>query len=91
MKKQVAVFQYVSGVLEGYQSVREPSNGGDSELARVSEYVEVEFPPLPREAVIGTQVMAINNAIEKARADHADNIQRLESRRAELLALPNDQ
>lgn len=87
MKKRIAIFEYTSGVMLGFQFFSEEHMEANSEVTRISEYVEIDFADLPREEVVSRQVEGINKEIAEARAKHADNISRLEQRRAELLAL----
>jgi hypothetical protein len=54
---------------------------------RVSEYVEVEFPSLPMEDVVPLQVAAVERSIEKLTAEYAKELDLLQARKADLLAL----
>lgn len=87
MKKKLAIFEYTSGVLLGFQFPTESHMENSDEAVRISEYVEIEFPDIPRDELISRQIKAIDKEIEYARVNHTANIARLEQRKAELLAL----
>lgn len=63
--------------------------GDDSpEYVRLTETVEVEFPELPSEAIIGSQVKQLDAAEAELRRQFAEALRAIVDRRAELLALP---
>lgn len=62
-------------------------NSHGSEYARVSEPVEVEFPPLSTEAVIKQQIDALDRTEQQIREDFQQKLDAIQNRRAELQAL----
>lgn len=61
----------------------------DEDMARLSEIIEVDFPLLPNKDITDKQVAAIDKQIKKVTADFEVSINRLEQKKAELLALPS--
>lgn len=57
------------------------------DYCRVSEYIDIEFPLLPEEAVIQNQVVAIDHQIEKIKDEAMLKVSELQTKKAELLAL----
>jgi hypothetical protein len=55
--------------------------------ARVSEYVDVEFPPLADEAVIKQQLDALDRTEQELREQFQRHLNGINDRRAELQAL----
>lgn len=69
-----------------------PTTGGPfmesmKEYARVSEYVEVEFPPLAAEAVVKSQLDGLDRAEQELRNQFQQKLDAINNRRAELQAL----
>jgi len=60
------------------------------EYVRLSEVVDVDFPPLSNEEVVKAEVSAIEKRITSVRADCEASITALEGRKQELLALTVD-
>ena len=54
---------------------------------RTTEYVEVEFVPLPKEDVVPKQVKALENAKAEARAKFQVAINAIDEKIAKLLAI----
>lgn len=54
---------------------------------RVSEIIEVDFPELPQDVVIDSQIQAIDNIITQKEGEHFAAIQALKQKRQELLAI----
>ena len=54
---------------------------------RISEYVEVEFPALPKEDVLKNQIATIDKKIETVKQESIDLINKLQQKKQELLAL----
>lgn len=82
MKLRVAVFLDADLKLErvcGYDASEFSAN-----TVRISEFVEVEFPELPRDEVIQSQA----DALDRQAGEHRAAILRIEQLKAELLALP---
>jgi hypothetical protein len=62
----------------------------DPEYARVSEIVEVEFPALEIVDMVGLQVSCIDHQIEELKAEFGKQINTLNAKKQDLLALTND-
>lgn len=60
---------------------------GQRDYARVSEYVDVEFPPLADEAVIKQQLDALDRTEQELREQFQRHLDGIKNRRAELQAL----
>ena len=54
---------------------------------RISEFVYVDFPELPPDVVIGSQIQAIDSIITQKEGEHFAEIQELKQKRQELLAI----
>lgn len=67
------------------EEVFESING----YVRTSEYVDVEFPPLPHEDVVTKQVNALEEAKKNIQAKAELQLTEIDRRIGELLALPN--
>ena len=61
------------------------------EYIRVSEYVKAEFVPINSQELVAAEVAIIESKIHDVNAEAGIKINILESRKAELLALPNNQ
>ena len=59
----------------------------DQDYTRISEYVEVEFPALPKEDVLNNQIATIDKKIETVKQESIDLINKLQQKKQELLAL----
>ena len=59
----------------------------DPKYTRISEYVEVEFPPLAKEEVLKNQIASIDKKIETVKQESIDLINQLNQKKQELLAL----
>lgn len=57
------------------------------DYARVSEFIEVEFPPRAPEAVITEQLATLDKMEAEVEKDYAIKINAIKSKRAELAAL----
>lgn len=55
---------------------------------RVSEFVEVTFPPLAQDTVIQQQLAVLDEAERKARVDFQQLLDQITNARQQLLALP---
>lgn len=84
MKKTLAMFKDVTGV------IYEAGLWADSnkELTRLTEFVEVDFPDLPHEVVLSAELSVLTTQEEKVKAAYHDEIEKIEIRRQELMALP---
>ena len=84
MKMKLAVYKHEYSDGSPCGEWAETCNG----YVRLTEFVEVDFPPLADATVIARQVEMIDRQISKVRVAAADEVARLEQRKAELLALP---
>jgi hypothetical protein len=57
---------------------------------RVSEYVEVDFPPLPAEAVTALEIHALDCKIQAIQDQAFFDIAQIKQRKQELLALRHE-
>lgn len=81
--KRLALFKTPWGIVLEFGEYKEL----ESEYSRISEYVDVEFPLLPEETVIQNQVVAIDHQIEKIKDEAMSKVSKLQTKKAELLAL----
>jgi hypothetical protein len=56
---------------------------------QISEPLEIELTPLPKETVLNEKVKAIDALIEKEKTEAMEKINQLTQKRQELLALTN--
>jgi hypothetical protein len=66
---------------DGYQAT-------DGEHVRLTEYVDVTFPPAKRDDVIAESIRAIDAERAEVVAKFSAELSRLDERKSELLALP---
>jgi len=83
---KVALFKNIELDVE---CVSNDSLDGIDQYLRLSEYVDVEFVMLKDDELVKKQVDHINNQIEALKNDMTNKINLLESRKQELLALPD--
>jgi hypothetical protein len=62
----------------------------DPEYARISEIIEVQFPALEIVDMVGLQVACIDHQIEELKAEFGKQINTLNAKKQDLLALTND-
>lgn len=78
----------------GYRNVSEESTGEAcitySGWVRVSEYVEVTFPPLPPAVVVESQLKQIDAAEAELRLKFQEKLNQLADERAKLLSLTHE-
>lgn len=70
-----------------YRTVCEEWAERHADYVRVSEFVDVTFPPLREEAVIERQLEALDRTETELRSKFQDKLNSIESRRAELRAI----
>ena len=87
MKQRIAVFQSKYGDSIFNESM-ESFTG--SNYSRLTQYVEVDFPELPIETVVGNQVASINQQIDEIKNKAMEEVAALQTRKAELLALTHE-
>jgi hypothetical protein len=86
MKKKLAVFLTKWGT----ETVLPEWAGADSDYARATEYVEVDFPELQKETVITNQVAQLDSAIATIKAKAIEEVDKLNQKKSELLALTHE-
>ena len=90
IKINVAVFEYLAigamSAMAGYQ-IATNVNRTDSDVMRVSEWMEVEFKKIPVHEILPIMVRNIEEEIEKIKDDALRRIDALQGKKAELLAL----
>ena len=93
MKKKIVLMKNVA---HGFDHVIEVPEDGDlsyyenTDYARLSDVIEVDFPELSSKDVISNQVVIIDRQITKVRADAEAAVTALDGRKQELLALTCD-
>lgn len=55
---------------------------------RISEYVDVDFPTLEDEAIVGAQIEALDEVAEQATEKYRRTMAGIEERKSKLLAIP---
>jgi hypothetical protein len=80
--KRIAEASYLE-----YETVSDDSIEGSDNYVRISEYVEVEFPPLSKGEIVEQQLAALNQVEREARMRLQDVLEKVKGRRAELMAL----
>jgi hypothetical protein len=55
---------------------------------RISEWIDVDFPPLSTDEVVQSQIKVIDEAEQRARDLFHEQLERFKGMRANLLALP---
>ncbi len=73
----------------GYESVSDEGLDHLPNYVRLSEYVDVEFPPLGRDEVIQKQVSALDAVRERIVEEFTGKLAEIDRRKQELLALPD--
>ena len=58
---------------------------------RISEWVEIDFPPLAPEQVIPAQLAALDREAEAVRQESAARLRKIAERKASLLALTHEE
>lgn len=81
---KVALFKSPQGFTAAYDQ-----NGGDAMVkythyTRVSEYVDVEFPPIPLEALVEGQLSTLSNIEIELRSQFETRLKEIEIQRAQL-------
>lgn len=83
---KVALYRHVEW--GGNEHVSGEDLEGSDVFVRVSEFVDVEFPPLRDDAVIEKCLSALAEQEKKVRAECETKLRTISVRRAELLQLP---
>lgn len=83
---KLAIFKRVDPALS-YETVKGESYEEDSGFVRISEYVEVEFPPLSSGEVVQKQLEILDKAEGELRSKFQQALAGIQQSRQELLAL----
>ncbi len=86
MKRRFALFKNME---HDFECTADESFDSTAGYVRLSEYVDIDFPELPSEDVVGMQVAMINDEIQRVQADTEIKLSGLRQKRDELLALPS--
>ena len=93
MIKKIAVFEYTPygdmACMAGFQIVSDRDRNG-SDAVRVSEWQEVEFTPVDPASIVPEMVKKIDDQIEEIKNKALEECGKLQTKKAELLALTND-
>ena len=92
MKRRVAVFKSPAGLFTTVFDVPEgtPDKDAIGDYARVSEFVDIEFPNRDADGAMQAQLSILDSAEWKAREEFDAKIRRIEDARRSLLALTQD-
>lgn len=82
---KVALFKSMEYGIEmvSTQATEKYSNG----YVRISEYVDVDFPPLQDEAVVRQQIEKLDEIADKITDDYRNKIAEIQDRKSKLLAI----
>jgi hypothetical protein len=81
---KIALFHTSHGIEHPCEEIMEKC----SNYVRVSEYVDVDFPPLPKDEVVGKILTSLDKEATDVRAECERKLKTIQQRRAELLQLP---
>lgn len=84
---KVAIFKSAVGYTTAYDHDTGEGMVKYSRYTRISEYVEVEFPPLPTETVVEGQLAALTGAETELRNQFETKLSEIKTERAKLLSL----
>ncbi|MDR5729669.1 MAG: hypothetical protein RB191_19815 [Terriglobia bacterium] len=85
---KLAIFEYTSPGLKGMKFyITEDEAKFSSNKIRLSEYVDVEFPPRAAEEVVPEQIAALEVQIAEVTNKFSKAITELKARKSELLAI----
>ena len=89
---KIAKFQRI-GHTDWFHVMEARADGSDplqDTFVRVSEYVEVDFPPRPAEEVVPAQLATLDKAETELRAQFQAKLQEIAEQRAKLLCLTHE-
>ena len=61
-----------------------------SDDVRISEWIEIDFPPLPQADIVQAQLAVLDAEQRKLVTEHLDALRKIAEARAKLLALTHD-
>ena len=85
MKKEIAIFQNKYGFTTYDKEMEKYTDS-----VRITEYVEIDFPELSLEIVVGHKVVIIDRQIDEIKNKAMEEVSNLKTRKAELLALTHE-
>lgn len=71
----------------GYETVHTKALDGCDGYVRISEYVDVEFPPLADAEMINNAIVALDRRREKIVDEFTDKLAEIDQQKSELLAI----
>lgn len=71
----------------GYETVHTNGLDGSDSYVRISEYVDVEFPPLPNDELIQGAVVALDRKREQVSEEFTRKLADIDRQKSELLAI----
>lgn len=86
---KIARFQRI-GHADWFGVLEQRSDGSDplpESYVRVSEYLDIDFPPLPPEQIVPAQIAALDNAEAELRRQFEIKLHEIAEQRAKLRAL----
>lgn len=89
---KIARFHIVISESCSYESIYDEQHAKycDSNTTRISEWVEVTFPPRPAEEIVPAQIAALDAAESELRAKFQQKLQEIAEQRAKLLCLTHE-
>jgi hypothetical protein len=89
---KIALYEYIEGSLAGFQTVYEyrVKDYMEADKIRVSEWLEVDFPMIPHEELTSAVVESIDKQIEEIKDKALNEVAKLQTKRAEILAISHD-
>lgn len=88
---KIAKYITMSEGRRGYEVIHTEKDGTDFErvcgYVRISDFVEVEFPPLKDEAIVEKQIASLDKAESELRAKFQAALNGIEQQRQELRAI----
>ena len=88
MKKLIALYKCMSADYETIQEV-EDYYESSTDFVRLTMPVEIDFMEVPKEETIPQQISYLNKKVDEIRAEAQKQISYVETKKAELLALPS--
>lgn len=87
---RVAVFESPTGYTTAYSQDAGEAMVAYTHYTRISEYVEVDFPPLPIEAVVEGQLKQLDAAEQNLRTQFQEKLNEIATARANLKSLTHE-
>lgn len=85
---KIATFEYTNPMLKGLSTyLSEKDSRHADNYIRVSEYIEVEFPPRAAEEIVPEQIAALDTQIAEVTDKFGKALAELKARKSELLAI----